>query len=78
MNGFVKLPEPFLYQVESCYQFLICTEMIFTPQSLQTTLRGKLYSYEDEDLKELGAAEIVIDGKENIVMRLDEKGNYID
>ncbi|GGF86649.1 hypothetical protein [Paenibacillus aceti] len=78
MNGYVKLPVPFLYQVDSCYQFVICTKMIFEPQSLQTTLRGKLYSYESEDLRELGTAEVVIDGKENIVMQLDENGNYID
>ncbi|MNI26716.1 hypothetical protein D3C73_804270 [compost metagenome] len=78
MNGFMKLSEPFLYQVDSCYQFMICNEMIFIPQSLQTTLRGKLYSYENEDLVELGTAEVVIDGKENIVLRLDENGKYID
>lgn len=78
MNGFFKLQEPFLYQVQGSYQFVICREMQFNPVSMQTVLRGDFYSYENEDLVCLQKAEVIIDGQENQVIQMDEEWNYVD
>jgi len=78
MDDFVKLPKPFLYEVDGSYQFLICTELKFIAASRQTELKGQLYSYENEELVDMGEAVVVLDGKENIVLQIDENGNYVD
>lgn len=78
MSSFTKLPDPVMYQVDNSYEFVICTEIFLEGMQRQITLRGIRYSYEESDLVNLGLCEVVLDVNENIVMKLDKDGKYID
>lgn len=78
MNNFIKLSEPILYQVDSAYEFVICTEIDASTIQRQVTLRGKRHNYEDGELKDLGLCEVVLDTNENVILQIDENGNYVD
>jgi hypothetical protein len=78
MSNFIKLSEPILYQVDSAYEFVICTEIDASTIQHQVTLRGKRHNYEDGELKDLGLCEVVLDTKENIVCKIDDNGKCVD
>ncbi|GIQ63543.1 hypothetical protein PACILC2_21110 [Paenibacillus cisolokensis] len=74
----IKLPEPVLYEVEGSYELVVCTEINIRDIQRQISLRGKRYNYENGELNDCGLCEVVLGTTENLIIGIDDNGNYFE